>query len=174
MRFISAVRVAASIISVSVIAACGGGGGDGPSYPEEGNIVVVSGTSSVPAGTYRYDQAADSGAETDVAADGRTIEFAYAYFDQFDVQIAFVQNDPQKYLVLVESLADEYYCRSPKLSNAEFGVLLGGTADPLPECSPGLVIDGPAHRARASNVTVKSVSDPAVSITLSANVKWTL
>lgn len=174
MRFISAARAAVSVSVISLLAACGGGGSDGPSYPEEGNVVVVSGTSSVPAGTYRYDQADYSAAETDIAADGRTIEYAYAYFDQFDIQISFVQNDPSKYLVLIESVSDQYYCRGPRLSNAELAALVGEAVDPLPECGPGLVIDGQAHRARASNVTVKSLSDPAVSITLSANVKWTL
>jgi hypothetical protein len=172
MSFLKAAGITASVLSLGILTACGGGGSSSASYPDDGVIVVKSGTSSTPAGSYRIVPAqSDAGTQS---YSGGVVEWAYTDAGNFGVEVAFVQGNTSKYVVLFEDASDDYSCRSSSVTNEEVALLSNGNMATLPVCSSTLQIDGSAHRVKASNFTIKGLDNTSNSVTLSANVSWTL
>jgi hypothetical protein len=176
MQFARAVCGIASACLLSTLVACGGGGGGGDDkvdFPANDTIVVNSATSATPASTYSVDRTAGD-AGTEVATGGRIVEWAYTENSYFMIQVAFLQSEPGKFLLLFDDDSGDYVCRSNNLSNTELQILVGAPVIDVPVCSGEVRIDASAHRLRASKVTITDPSAPSNKVVVSANVSWSL
>ncbi|HRH18414.1 MAG TPA: hypothetical protein PLS22_13265 [Aquabacterium sp.] len=169
MRLFNVGRVALSVVALSVLTACGGGGDDGPDYPADGQIVISSSApDGAPVGTY-YTANADSDAYEDGGLEIATIDF-----EEFLAEVVFLQEDPRKYVIFFEDMSDDdYSCRSAALS-VEEQQSWNPFVPPLPVCASTLEIDAARHQLRASNFTIRGSENTNNRVTFSANVSWTL
>lgn len=166
MRLFNAARVALSAVALCALTACGGGG-DGPDYPAEGQIVIHS-AAGAPAGTYNT-----ANAYSDAFEDGG-LEIATIDFEEFLAEVVFLQEDPRKYVVFFEDMSDDdYSCRSAALS-AEEQQSWNPFVPPLPVCASTLKIDAARHQLLASNFTIRGLENTSNRVTFSANISWTL
>lgn len=167
MRLFNAARVALSAVALCALTACGGGG-DGPDYPAEGQIVILSSSpTGAPVGTYNTTDAYSE------AYEGGGIEAAYILLDQFAAEIYFSQGDPRKYAILFDDASDGYACRSAALSAEELAYVYPYDEE-LPVCASTLKIDAARHQLLASNFTIRGLENTNNRVTFSANVSWTL
>jgi hypothetical protein len=169
MRLFNVGRVALSVVTLSVLTACGGGG-DGPDYPAAGQIVISSNSpTGAPVGTY------DTANGYSDAFDGGGLEIAGIEFDEFLAEVIFSQGDPRKYVILFDDASDDYACRSAALSLEEQQSWYGYPEAPsLPVCASTLKIDAAKHQLQASNFTIRGLENTNNRVTFSANISWTL
>lgn len=174
-------RLALSALALCALSACGGGGDSGSStpqsLPEDGKIAVLNATSSTPAGTYTL-SVAKGDAGTFVSGSD-VIEYAGGEESsgKFMVAVAFQRNNPANYAIIYDDASDDYMCAGGTLSPAQVAALnaaLGTNLSEIPRCPDGITIDAANHRLKAINVRVPGLETAGKSVTLSANIGWTL
>lgn len=166
MQLLKKAATALSILSLSILAACGGGG-DSPNYPADGQIVINTATTSTPVGTY-----STAGARAEAYEYGPgLLEYFFFELEDFYTEVYFAPNDTRKYVIVFDDSSDDYGCRSAAVSETD---LSNWDLPSLPVCASTLEIDAAKRNLRASNFTIKGLENPALKVTLSANISWTL
>jgi hypothetical protein len=181
MSLITSGRLALSALALCALTACGGGGDSGSSttqsLPEDGKVAVITATSSTPAATYTVNVA--SGDADTITYGGEVIEYAESEdtSGKFMVGVAFQRSNPANYAIVFEDDSDDYMCAGGTLNSTQVAGLnaaLGTHLTQIPTCPAGVTIDAAGHRVRAINVRVPGLSTAGKSVTLSANIGWTL
>lgn len=192
MQFLKPATVAASVLALGGLSACGGG--DPQPTADTSNrfvvaqstaapantLVLIAGTStSFPKGNYTlntgYAQA--SGVET---ITGHVIEWVWPENNAFDSGLFFSQTDPRKFSVTLydQASADtSYRCVSSAWTDAELSelaVVFGNTAIiGAPKCPDTVSIDAAGHHLSFDAWTLLS-DDRTKSVKVSFNVSWIL
>lgn len=177
MSLISSGRLALSVLALCALTACGGGGDSAQSLPEDGKLAVLTSTSSTPAGTYTVDIA---NGEAGTYTSGSEV-FEYAGGEdtsgKFMVAIAFQRSNPANYAIIYDDASDDYMCAGGTLNSTQVQALnaaLGTNLTQIPTCPAGITVDAAAHRVRVINVRIPGLESTSNSVTVSANIGWTL
>lgn len=184
MRFNSAMRTAVSIGLMSVLAACGGGGGDNadeaPDTLAAPNSVVIldKGNSSVQNSTYALP--ASSSMAYQGASGVQSIGDLLLIVTQdaaFETILIYAGNDHRKYVVGLFDLAgNSYGCRSRNFTTAELQTLANrvnvGPVGNLAICNKTVTVNHTGRQASYANLTLPADDGTRNRITLSADFAW--
>lgn len=188
MQFLKTAMVAASVVSLCGLVACGGGNDPDSSTPNRfgqgvaapaNTVEVITSTSAAPAtGSYPLDTGYTNASGL-VNITGHVIEWVSPESTPFDSVIFFSQNDPRKFAVgLFNSFPERAYrCVSAVWSSDELLELaeVFGIANiaSVQKCPSNITIDAAGHHVSFSNWTLLS-DDLAESMKVSLNVSWSL
>lgn len=187
MQFLKITTVAASVLALSGLVACGGGGSDGDTpnrfgqgvaAPANTLVLTTSTSTSFPTGSYTLDTGYTNASGL-VNINGHVIEWVWPENLAFDSGVFFSQTDPRKFAVSLYDQAPDtaYRCVSSTWTTQELAELALVFDDPsLPgvqKCPSGMTIDAPGHHISFSDWTLAS-DDGTKSVKLSVNVSWLL
>ncbi|HEX5372442.1 MAG TPA: hypothetical protein VFW84_06875 [Aquabacterium sp.] len=156
MSVLSSARMGLSILSLSILAACGGGGDSG-SGADESSITVHTATSATSAGTYRSSSVDVVTDNTDLGpADSVEIDFG-----SFEGGSSAIQSDNDIYLLGFSDASGDYVCGSP----------LASEVLDAPPCPEGTVVDTARRTARFTNAVLTDV-DSSNTVRISGTYHW--
>lgn len=186
MQFLKTAIVAASVLTLGSLAACGGGSdGDPPNRfgqsvaaPANTLVLTTGADTSFPKGSYPLDTGYTNASGV-TAINGHLIEWVWPENLAFDTTFFFSQTDPRKFAVGLYDQAPDisYRCVSSTWTAQELAelALVFDDADiaSVQKCPSNISIDAPGHHINFSDWTLLS-DDRTKSVKLSVNVSWLL
>jgi hypothetical protein len=181
MRLIASGRRAFSALTLCALTACGGGGdsASGNITAKDGELIMIdSGDSAVAAKSYTLETSYQGVTRRSATSFGTVVE-VYPENGAFDTSVAYLEGNPNKFLVGFWANATNnktYGCRSSAWSGSELNAvaaLLKDSSIPTsPVCAQSPTIDPTNRRITYDNLRVPSDEGGTGAVVISANFTW--